>query len=868
MKRDNEGPPRLFVKLFRWYCRPDLADYIEGDLSELYSARKKTAGRRMADFRFALDVLLLFRPGIIRPLEGYGQLNTYGMYKNYLSIGWRNLMKESGYSIVNVGGLSLGIAVSLLIGLWVFDEWSFDKHQKNYNAVASVMQNNTIDGSVQTWDTQSYQLGAELRNNYGNNFRYVVMSTFPRNTIIALNEKAVMARGSFMEKDAPALLSLTMLRGRYGDLRDPSSILLSASVAKSIFGDEEPLNKTLRVDNDIDLKVTGIYEDIPDNSSFSEELGFIAHLDVIVNRGGRSLGWGNNWLQVFVEVADNVDMQAVSTLIKDVKLKNLDKSQQGFKSQLFLFPMSKWYLYSGFENGVNTGGRIEVVVLFGTVGAIVLLLACINFMNLSTARSQKRAKEIGIRKAIGTVKGQLITQFLIESFLVVSIASLIAVCVAQLLLPWFNEVAAKDIHLPWTSFLFWVILIGFIFLISLISGSYPAFYLSSFRPVSALRGTIRSGGSAARKVLVVIQFSAAVTLVICTIVVYYQIQFARSRPVGYELEGRITVPIQTKEVKQNYNALRNALLSSGLISEVSTSETTITNLWWSDTGFQWRGKDPALQDVLYRGSVSYEFGKSIGWTIKQGRDFSRSQVSDSLSIILNEAAVKYMGFEDPIGESIRQYNREYTVIGVVGDMVTQSLYQPAKPTIFILDPFGQERFINVRVADGADLTQAVDLLSREFIKFNPNTPFNYDFADREFAGKFALEARVGTLVGWFAGIAILISCLGLFGLSSFVAEQRKKEIGIRKVMGASVFGLWRLLANDFVLLVCISVIIAAPIAYYFMSIWLSRYDYRTDLSWWMFFVSGIGALMVTLITVSYQSIKTAMANPVTRLRAE
>ena len=863
-------PPKLFHRFFRWYCHPKLLKYIEGDLMELYRERIDERGKRKADINFIIDVLLLFRPSIIKPLEGYQTVNTYGMYKSYFKIGWRNMIREKGYSFINLGGLALGIAVAMLIGLWVNDELSFNKHQENYHDVAVVMQHNTVDGIIETWSSQSYQLGTELRNSYGNYFKHVVMTSFPSSSILAHEEKVFSSTGCFMEADGPELLSLQMLHGTRAGLKDLSSILLSASVANTFFGVENPVGKVLKLDDGVDLKVAGVYQDIPENSDFKGEFAFIAPLDILVNRGGRSFGWGNNWLQVFVQVAENVDMQQVSIAIKDVKLKNVAENDKRFKPELFLHPMSKWHLYSGFKNGVNNGGRIELVWMFGLIGAFVLLLACINFMNLSTARSQKRSKEVGVRKVIGSGRGQLVRQFFTESLLVVTLGFVFAILLVQLFLPWFNEIASKSIRIEWTDPTLWLVLISSVFLIATISGSYPAFYLSAFSPIKVMKGTFKVGRNASlpRKILVVVQFSVSVILIIGTIVVYQQIQFAKNRPVGYDLAGLITIPIKTQEVKKNYNALRNDLLASGTISEVSTSETTITNLWWSDWGFEWKGKDPNLQDHIYRGAIDYEFGKTIHWKVKQGRDFSREFPSDSSAIILNEAAVKYMGFENPIGETIRGYGKNYTVIGVVEDMVTQSLYETNKQTIFVLDPFNSASFINIRINPRASASEVLEHLSQSFQKHNPKTPFEYRFADDEFAEKFSFEARVGKLVGIFAVLAIFISCLGLFGLASFVAEQRTKEIGIRKVMGATVSGLWQMLSKDFVVLIVISCFIAIPVGYFLMKGWLQQYDYRTEISVWVFLVTGIGALVITLITVSFQAVKAALMNPVRSLKSE
>jgi putative ABC transport system permease protein len=791
------------------------------------------------------------------------------MYKSYFKVGWRNLVREKGYSFINIGGLALGIAVAMLIGLWVNDETSHNKHHDHYDRIAAVLQNNTINGSIETYSNQSYQLGAELRNSYGNYFERVVMS-YPTSSILSSGEKKFTVRGSFMDAGAPELLSLQMVHGTRAGLQDVTSIFLSASVARTFFGAGNPIGKVLQLDNSVDLKVAGVYEDMPGNSDFKDELFFIAPLEIEVKRGNRFLGWGNNWLQVFVQLSKNIDMPRASAAIRDAKIKHVVEYDKRFKPELFLHPMEKWHLYSDFKAGVNTGGRIEFVRLFGAIGAFVLLLACINFMNLSTARSQKRGKEVGVRKVVGSARGQLVRQFFTESFLVVALSFAFAILLVQLFLPWFNSIANKNISIDWVDPRLWMVIVSFVFVTAFVAGSYPAFYLSAFNPTAVLKGAFRLGryASLPRKALVIVQFTVSVTLIIGTIVVHQQIQYAKNRPVGYDLAGLIALPIKTEEVKKNYNALRNDLLASGQISEVSTSETTVTNLWWSDWGFQWKGKDPNMQDMLYRGAVDYEFGKTVGWKIKEGRDFSREFASDSSAIILNQTAVDYMGFKNPVGETIKAYGRDYTVIGVVEDMMTQSLYQPSKQTIFILDRFNRANFINVKINPQVSASDALEAITKIFVKTNPNTPFEYRFADDEFADKFSFEARVGKLVGIFAVLAIFISCLGLFGLASFVAEQRTKEIGIRKVMGAPVSKLWQMLSRDFVVLVVIACFIAIPVGYYFMSEWLGGYEYRTEISWWVFLLTSLGALTITLLTVSFQALKAALMNPVKSLRSE
>jgi ABC-type antimicrobial peptide transport system permease subunit len=696
------------------------------------------------------------------------------------------------------------------------------------------------------------------------------MSSFPTSSILEHNEKALASTGSFMEVDGPELLDLRMLHGTRAGLTDPSSILLSAATATNFFGEGNPVGEVIRLDDDIDLKVSGVYADLPENSSFRGDFSFIAPLDVLVNRGGRNFGWVNNWLQVYVQVEENVDMQEASAVIRDAKLRNVSDADKRFKPELFLHPMSRWHLYSSFENGISSGGRIDYVWLFGSIGGFVLFLACINFMNLSTAKSQKRSKEVGIRKVVGSARAQLVGQFFSESILVVTLSFVFAIVLTQLGLPLFNEIAGKNLSVEWTNAWLWLMLPTLVFCIAIISGSYPAFYLSGFKPVKVLKGTHSPGRFASfpRQILVVIQFTVSVVLIIGTIIVHQQIQFARSRPIGYDMNGLLTIPIKTDEVKKNYNVLRTDLLKTGVFSEVSASETPVTNMWYSDWGFDWKGKDPNVQDHIYRGAIDYDFGKTVGWRVKEGRDFSREFGSDSTAIILNEAAVDYMGFENPLGEIIRGYGRDYQVVGVVNDMITQSLYEATKPTIFVLDPFDRAGFINVRIGSNSGASAAIEQLEKIFAKHNPNTPFEYRFASDEFSDKYGFESRVGKLVGIFTILAILISCLGLFGLASFVAEQRTKEIGIRKVLGASVPMLWRMLSKDFVGLAIISCCFAIPLGYYFAVNWLEGYEYRTPVQWWVFLMTCLSALAITLTTVSFQAIKAAMMNPVNSLKSE
>ena len=794
------------------------------------------------------------------------------MFKNYFKTAWRNLIKNKANSIINITGLSVGMTVTMLIGLWIYDELSFNKKFDNYYAIAQVMQHQTFNGDVGTQYSLPYLMGDELKKNYGGDFKYVSMSSWNNQHIVAFGEKRITRSGSYMEPQITEMLSLKMIEGTRAALNDYHGIILSSSTAKALFGNADAMNKRIIIDNKFDVKVTGVYEDLPYNSNF-RDLTFIAPWQLYIDNNNwmekTTNPWRNNSFQTYVQIADNAGMQGISAKIKDVKLKNVYPADAAFKPVIFLLPMSKWHLYSEFKNGVNVGGRIQFVWLFGMIGFFVLLLACINFMNLSTARSEKRAKEVGIRKAIGSLRSQLIRQFFAESLLVSVFAFILSLILVQLIIPSFNEVADKKISILWTNYFFWIFGIAFTLITGFIAASYPALYLSSFKPVKVLKGTFRVGrfASLPRKVLVVLQFTVSVILIIGTMVVFNQIQFAKNRPVGYSRDGLITTFMSTENIHNHLDAVSNELKNSGAVSEIAESSSATYYVDETDNGFTWEGKDPSVQGDFGVVYVSKDFGKTIGWQFKEGRDFSKDFPTDSSGIILNEAAVKFMGIQNPVGKTINWDGNLYHVIGVAKDMVMQSPYEPVFRTVFVTNNDPQQ-VIDIRINPSVSAHVALAKIETVFKKYNPAQPFDYHFADEEYAKKFGDEERIGRLASFFAILAIFISCLGLFGMASFMAEQRVKEIGIRKVLGASVFNLWRLLSKEFVILITISLLIAIPIAFYFMHNWLQNYQYRTEISWWIFAATGFGALFITLITVSFQAIKAAIANPVKSLRTE
>ncbi len=798
------------------------------------------------------------------------------MFKNYLKIAWRNLHKNKGYSAINIGGLALGMAVTLIIGLWIEDELSNNDYFSKKDKIAQVFQSQTFNDQTVTGPAIPRPLEKALRDGYGDNFKHLVMSSWDVSRYLKYKDKSLSKTGNFMQPEAPEMLDLKILKGEKDGLRELNSVMLSESVAHALFGDEEPIGKTVEVNNQYDVMVSAVYEDIPFNNSFTDTQFLMPWDKMIATQEWMKNAedqWGNNSFQMFVQIADNTTMEKVTATIKDVK-KNLNEGTAEFDPQLFLLPMKDWYLRGNFENGKQSGGRIKYVWLFGIIGAFVLLLACINFMNLSTARSEKRAKEVGIRKSIGSQRSQLINQFLSESFLVVLFAFFIAVVIVLLSLNGFNDLSKKEISFPWGNGIFWFSSLIFILFTALVAGSYPALYLSSFKPVDVLKGTFKSGKYAGlpRKILVVVQFTVSVAFIIGTVIVMQQINHAKNRPVGYDKEGLVQIPTFSEDFTGKYDLMRSEFLKSGAVVEMSASSSPTTQIWSNRSGFDWEGKPEGFQEDLAWTEVTPEYAKSLNMKIVEGRDFSREFATDSNAVLINQTAKKYMGLENPIGMFLKDDDEEdpdppLKIIGVVQDMITQSPYEPVKQGIYVFAKDGSS-YYNLRLNPKQNASQNLAVIERVFKEHFPDLPFEYDFVDTEYGEKFASEERIGTLSGIFTALAILISCLGLFGLTSFVAEQRTKEIGVRKVLGASVFSVWNMLSKDFLKLVIISCCIAIPISYYVMNGWLQDYPYHVIMEWWIFALAVIGALAITILTVSFQAIKAANANPVKSLRTE
>ncbi|MRS64628.1 FtsX-like permease family protein [Larkinella terrae] len=796
------------------------------------------------------------------------------MIRNYLKLAFRNLAKHKGYSAINILGLAVGMAVAMLIGIWIDDEVSANRHHQNYATLYEVKLNQTFDGRRGTQSSLPFPTGDELRNKFPD-FKAVAMynKSGTDRSLLFGNQK-FSKQGLFIGEDAIDMFSLNIRQGAKNPFREPYSIVLTDETAQVIFGRQDPIGKTLRLDNKTDLNVTAVVAKQPANATL--QFDYLLPWQLQERMYGwvknAKTDWRNNDFNLFVQLKDGIDPAQTNAKIKDVVLAHLanDPTTKLVKPELFLHPMAKWRLYSEFSEGKNTGGFIKYVRLFGVFGLFILVIACINFMNLSTARSEKRAKEVGVRKAVGSERSQLIGQFLSESTLIAVLALVLALGIVLISLPYFNTLTEKTMTIELGNPVYWGVIALFTAFTGLLAGSYPALYLSSFNPVKILKGAIQVGKGATlpRKILVVVQFTFSVALMIGTIIIYQQIQHGKNRPIGFTRQGLISVN-SSKDLLDHYEALRVELLATGAVSSLCKTNAPPTQWWSSNSGWKWKGASPKDESVIFTTiATSYEYTQTMGIKVKEGRDFSRDFSTDVNGVLLNEAAVKRMGLKHPIGEILRWANREWTVVGVIPDIVIEkSAYNAVAPMTVL---FAQDwvNFINVRINPAVSPSVAIDKIRPIFTKYNPAYPFDYQFADTEYAKKFRYEELIGNLSAIVCVLAIFISCLGLFGLASFMAEQRIKEIGIRKVLGASVSNVCGLLSKDFVQLVIISCLIASPLAWYVMNQWLESYTYKISIGIGVFVVVVFLALLITLLTVSYQAIKAALLNPVKSLKSE
>jgi len=787
------------------------------------------------------------------------------MLKNYLLVTLRSLRKNGTYSFINIAGLSIGITCSLLILLWVFDELSFDKFHPKADRLYQVRINATFDGKINSWNSLPLPCYEALKTE-NSNILNTTVTDWGGDHLFTVGDKRITKRSFYAGEEFLEMFQFPLLKGNAATvLDDPSSIVITEEMAKVFFGDADPINQVIRVDNKSDLKVTGVLKDIPKNSSFQFDFLLPWKLNEQVNEWVKNAktNWGNNSFQIFIELNSASKKEIVDKAIKDEITK---KDPEDYKRELFLHPLLKWRLYSNFENGKEAGGRIDFVKMFAIIAVFIVVIACINFMNLSTARSERRAREVGIRKSVGSRRFELIFQFIGESLFISTVAFAIAILLAQLLMPYYNNLVDKKLFIDYQSLNFWLFALCLIVLTGVVSGSYPAFYLSSFQPAKVLKGKIQTGknGSTPRKVLVTLQFGFSILLIIGTIVVYQQIQYSKSRSLGYDQENLITVAY-TDEVGKNFRAIKLELLQTGIVNSVTKSNSPITEIW-SNNFLGWPGKPESQKVIFTTIATEYDYTKTMGVKILEGRDFSEDFKSDSLAIMVNKAAMDLMQLKNPIGEKLDLWGKKRELIGIVDNVLMGSPFQPVKPMFIVLEP-NWSSSVTIRLEKTKDLPSSLKKVEAVFKKYSPAYPFEYDFADVEFAKKFNDINMTSRLAGLFAILAIIITGLGLFGLAAFAAEQRTKEIGIRKVMGASVPSLVGLMSKDFSKLVIIAFLISSPLAWWLLNRFiLDQYKYRIDIAWWVFPITGVIALAFALAIVSTQALRAAHANPAVSLR--
>jgi predicted permease len=785
------------------------------------------------------------------------------MIKNYFKIAWRNLFRNKGFSLTNLLGLTIGITCTILIFLWVQDEVSYNKFHTNYSSIYQVMANRDFNNQVFTDQSMVLPLAAALQEKLPQ-IKNAVVATYRQAHVLTYKDDKLKKWGYTVSEHFFKMFSWKFIKGNASTaITDPSSIVLTRSAAKTFFGNDDPINKILRIDNDRDAKVTAIVDDPPGNSTF--QFDYLTPFNPSDENYKQSMtNWQNSSWNVFVQVSPRTNMKMLEKNINNIK-KSHDPDDKKI-STYFAFPMSRWRLYSDFKNGKNTGGMIEYVNLFTIIAIIILLIACVNFMNLSTARSEKRAKEVGVRKTLGSGKKQLVLQFFFESMILALMAFVLSVGVVYLLLPSFNTLVDKHLSVPVSQPIFWLGSLAVVICTGVIAGSYPALYLSSFNPIKVLKGTFLAGKNAAipRRILVVAQFAISILLISATIIIYQQIQHIKDRNMGYNPNNLIMIAA-TSDTQKNFAVIKQELMQTGMVNAVSRTFSPITEVWWKSPAPDWEGKPADLKMIFACMFTDVDFTKTMGIKMLQGKDFSGSP-SDSSAMILNKAAVEAMGLKNPVGMQMR-YGKNYTVIGVTDNVIMESPFKPVDPMMIYFDP-ANSNSISIRLDKSAQPRKALSSIETIFKKYNPAYPFEYQFVDQEYGKKFLTEELISKITNIFAALAIFICCIGLAGLASFTIEKRIREIGIRKVLGATLQQLLLLISKEFLKLVLIAFVVAVPLTWWFMNNWLDKYTYHIQISIWLFAVVGILILLLTLIVVSLNTVKAAVANPVKSLRTE
>lgn len=860
----DKHPPKNALNFLRWFCREDYIEEIEGDLTEVFEKQYEQSPGK-AKWQFIWSVMRYFRPEFIRSFKGNYQLNHSVMFRHNILLTYRNFLRYKTTFFINLIGLSTGLACALLIYLWVNDELSVDKFHEKGSQLFQVMYHQQSSEGITTNDQTPGPLSEALVEEvpeiqYATTTSWVMHRTL---SINGKNDKIVKAPGIYVGEDYFNMFSFNLIQGDQNQvLKDPTSIILSESLCRKLFNTTESvMGKVVEFEHETPYQVTGIFEDVPTKSSL--QFDFVLSFEEFEKQNSWALDWNASGPYTYVVVNERADLNLLNEKIRDFATK---RREEGSAIDLFLKPYAEKYLYGNYAEGKQVGGRIEYVRLFSIIAIFILIIACINFMNLSTAKATRRLKEIGVKKAIGAGRKTLVFQYLGESILMTFLSLITAILLVMLFLPQFNEITGKHLRLNFDGTLILSVL-GITLLTGLIAGSYPALYLSGFNPITVLKGklTTSAGEVWARRGLVVFQFAISVILIVSVLVVYKQIEFVQNTNLGYDKDNIIYFKKEGRVADKPETFLSEMRNIPGVMGASSIGHNLLEHTFGS-SGLEWEGKNPDDKIHFEYMFADYEMMETLDMEMREGRMFSRAFTTDSAAIILNEAAIDFIGIQHPVGKYVKLWGKQREIIGVVKNFHFASLHDNIKPLFMVLDP--DDTWNVIARINGEGQKETIGKLEELYRTYNPGFVFDYTFLDEDYQALYAAEQRVSTLSKYFAGWAILISCLGLFGLAAFTAEKRIKEIGIRKILGSSNFGIVRLLSADFTRMVLMAIVMALPISYFIAKNWLEGFAFRIDLEWWFFIGAGLVALLIAWFTVGLQTVKAARVNPTECLKDE
>jgi len=785
------------------------------------------------------------------------------MLKNYFKTAFRNLWKNKTFGFLNIIGLGVGIACAALIMLWVEDEVNYNSSIQNKDNIYQLLEDQSYEGKIYTFASMP-GLFASVAKDEIPGIKRAARTDWGNRYLFTLGDKSIYEYGMMADSQLFRIFSLQFIQGNEHEaFNDVHEIVISQTMAKKFFGNDNPVSKMLKVNNTKEYKVTGVFKDLPFNTTYSFD--WLMPFKNFEEQNPWYTNWGSNGLQTFVELQPNADRSALNAKMKGF----IQSKDTAAAAHPFLFSIHDWRLRYNFVEGKQSGGRIEYVRLFSLIALIILIIACINFMNLSTARSEQRAREVGVRKVMGAGKGKLVFQFMTESILLSFVSVIFALILVAFTLQPFNNLVGKHLTLQLTNPVHLLALIIIGLTTGILAGSYPSFYLSSFNPINVLKAFkagARSNTIYIRKGLVISQFVISTVLIICTVVVYQQIQHVKSRPLGFDKDKLLYMDLN-ENLRNHFDAARQSLLQTGVVADATLARSWVMSMGSNGDGFEWDGKPAGLNPLVTQETVSPQYISTLGLHVINGRDFYETPNVDSTNVIINETMARIMNKENPVGMMLKNGDSHYQIIGVVNDFVYNDMYKPPAPAVIYCDP-KNTNYLFIRLKSAGDLKAQVAVIENVMKTGNPGYPFEYKFLDDQFDRFFRGEMLIGKLSRLFGILAIFITCLGLFGLAAYTAERRTKEIGIRKVLGASLANIVAMLSRDFLQLVSVGAVIAFPISWLIMNNWLQNYAYRITMAWWIFILAGITALVIALATVSYQAIKAGLMNPVKSLRTE